>query len=105
MSAKSSLPRAPQHLSNEARRWWKQVVSSYELAEHHLRVLRLACESWDRCQGARTQLATEGVTYQDRFGAPRVHPAVAIERDSRLAFARLLRELDLEGEPHPGYRR
>lgn len=77
----------------------------YELEEHHVRLLSLAGEAWDRGQGAREALAKHGVVYRDRFGCPRPRPEIAIERDSRLGFARLLRELDLEGEPHPGYRR
>ena len=36
------------------------------------------------------------MTYEDRFGAPRARPEVAIERDSRLAIARLVRELGLD---------
>jgi hypothetical protein len=47
----------------------------------------------------RTILDDNGLTYQDRFDAPRARPEVAIERDNRLAFARLLRELDLDVEP------
>ena len=43
----------------------------------------------------------DGLTYLDRFGVPRGAAEVAIERDSRLAFARLIRELDLDqaGDP------
>jgi hypothetical protein len=62
-------------------------------------LLTLAGEAWDRCEQARTLLATHGLTYADRFGQPRSRPEVAIERDSRIAFARLIRELSLDVEP------
>ena len=44
---------------------------------------------------ARAAIAQDGATYIDRFGAPRTRPEIAIERDSRQAFARLLAQLDL----------
>jgi hypothetical protein len=64
-------------------------------------LLTAAAEAWDRCQEARVALAGVGTTYQDRFGQPKSRPEVAIERDSRIAFARLLRELALDGAPDP----
>lgn len=90
--------RAPQHLRPPTRRWWSSVTTDFELEDHHVRLLTLAAEAWDRCQQAREALDAEGLTYEDRFGAPRARPEIAIERDSRLAFARLLRELDLDVE-------
>src|SRR4051794_2508974 len=90
---------APKHLSEHTRRWWQSVVSDYQLEPHHLRLLQLAGESWDRCCGAREAIQEHGTTYTDRFGAPRLRPEVGIERDCRLAFARLIRELDLDVEP------
>jgi len=105
LAKKSATPEPPRHLSRDARAWWRLVVERYELEEQHLRLLQLAGEAWDRAQAARVALAKHGTVYADRFGQPRARPEVAIERDARLAFARLLRELDLEGEPHPGYRR
>jgi hypothetical protein len=42
-----------------------------------------------------------GITFVDRLGYPRKHPALSIEENSRLQFARLMRELDLDGEPLP----
>jgi P27 family predicted phage terminase small subunit len=88
----------PAHLSVSAREWWRTTVERFILEEHHLRLLQLACESWDRCQAARQILETEGLTVQNEAGI-KPHPCIAIERDSRLAVARLIRELDLDTEP------
>jgi phage terminase small subunit len=74
--------------------------TTYDLEPHHQRLLQAACEAWDRLQEAREVLRQEGTYVEGRYG-PRAHPAVAVERDSRVAFARLLRELDLDGEPGP----
>jgi phage terminase small subunit len=97
MTHKKTQP--PAHLSAKTRRWFASVCNEFELEEHHLRLLELACESWDRCQAARAVIDMEGMIYEDRFGAPRSRPEIAIERDSRLSFSRLLRELDLDVAP------
>lgn len=93
--------RAPAHLAKATRTWWRGVLDAYELEEHHVRLLTLAAEAWDRCEQARRAIDQHGLTYEDRFGAPRTRPEVAIERDSRLAFARLVRELDLDIDAPP----
>jgi len=59
-------------------------------------VVTKAAEAHDRAEQARKVLTKDGLTYLDRFEQPTSRPEVAIERDSRLAFARLLRELNLE---------
>jgi phage terminase small subunit len=92
---------APRHLSRTSRTWYRTVLADFDLEPHHIRLLQLAAEAWDRGQEARQLLAESGAVIADRFGVPRAHPAVAIERDSRIAFARLIRELDLDGEPGP----
>ena len=99
--------KAPAHLRNETQTWFSLVVDGYELEPHHIRLLVLASESWDRALEARETLEAEGSYFTDRFGCPKAHPAVQVERDSRTAFARLLRELDLDGEsaPDPRLRR
>lgn len=87
---------APQHLSDDAAAWWREVNREFELEAHHLRLLTLAAEAWDRTRAAGDVIAKEGLTYEDRFGCPKARPEVAIQRDSTIAFARLLRELDLD---------
>ncbi len=91
--------KSPKHLREETRKWVRDVSNGFFLEEHHLRLLLMAAEAWDRCVQAREILAETGLTFEDRFGQPRSRPEVAIERDSRIAFARLLRELDLDVEP------
>lgn len=86
----------PAHLRSATRRWFAQVVSDFDLEPHHVRLLTLAAEAWDRGAQAREALAEHGLTFADRFGQPHARPEVGIERDSRLAFARLLRELALD---------
>ncbi len=101
MTTEKKLPRPPRHLRPATKRWWREVVAEFDLESHHLRLLQAAAESWDRLQAAREVLDKSGVSYVDRFGAPRARPEVAIERDSRVAFARLCRELRLDDVPPP----
>ena len=93
------MQKAPKHLVSATGRWWESVMADYELEPHHVRLLTLAAEAWDRGQQARKIVKKEGLTYNDRFGQPRPRPEVSIERDSRIAFARLVRELCLDIEP------
>ena len=87
---------APNGLTEETAAWWRQVNREFLLEPHHLKLLTLAAQALDRVIETRQTLSEQGLTYLDRFGAPRARPEAAIERDARLAFARLLRELDLD---------
>jgi phage terminase small subunit len=101
LMARTKDPTPPAHLTAASRRWWASVVAGYELDEHHRHLLTLAAEALDRSAQARRVLAKQGITTVDRYGQVRPHPATQIERDSAIRFARLLRELDLDGEPMP----
>jgi P27 family predicted phage terminase small subunit len=95
------LPPAPDHLSPQMKGWWAAVNRDFALDEHHLHLLQCACDSWDRMTQARTTLADEGLTVPTRDGGQKRHPACDIERDSRIAFMRAVRELDLDAEMPP----
>ena len=100
------IPRAPSHLSAAAKRLWRDILADYALEAHHLATLQKALEAHDRCESARMGLQRDGLTVEGRYG-PRPHPLVSVERDSRDAFLRGLRQLhlDLEGPPPPSARR
>src|SRR3954462_14849226 len=91
-----ALPEPPAHLSEATKQWWREIVSTWVLEVHQVRLLQLSAEAWDRSQQAREELARDGLTFTDEKGIVRAHPCVAIERDARTAFARLLRDLALK---------
>jgi phage terminase small subunit len=93
---KTDFPSPPPHLRPETAAWWRSITADFSLEPHHIRLLRLACEAWDAGQAAREAIAEHGPVYVDRFGQPRARPEVAIERDNRIAFARLMRDLALD---------
>ncbi len=98
--------KTPRHLSRPAKSWWRSVVTQYDCGPHELHLLTLAAEALDRCTAARHAIEAHGMTYQDPKRGPRMRPEVIIERDSRAAFARLIKQLDLDEDvvPTPGVR-
>lgn len=94
-----TYPPPPAHLSDASKALWRATVSDWVLGEHHLRLLRLACEALDLAEQARVELVEHGrTTITDAAGGIRAHPATAIARDNRTLAARLLRELNLDAE-------
>ena len=89
-------PRPPDHLSAESQTWWRQIVLDFDFEAHHLKLLQVTCEAWDRAQQARRIVDDEGAIITDRFGQKKPHPATFVERDNRALFARMLRELSLD---------
>jgi P27 family predicted phage terminase small subunit len=99
MQKSKSVPKPPKHLRAATSQWFTEIVGEFLLESHHVRLLIKACEANDRCEQAREALKKYGLTFENRFGQPCARPEVAIERDSRIAFARLLRELGLDIAP------
>jgi len=96
--------RAPTHLRKDTKSWWQAIVAEYVLEPHHLRLLTLAGEAYDAAVQARERLQADGSYYMSQSGEPRKHPAIGVQRDSMIAYARLMRELDLDGAPEPDTR-
>jgi P27 family predicted phage terminase small subunit len=89
----------PNHLRPATQRWWSEVVETFELDIHHLKLLTKACEAHERCETARELIAKHGLTFEDRWGNPKARPECNIERDSRRAFSSLIREIGLDVSP------
>ena len=99
-------PRPPKGLSETMKAWWNHVNNRFFLEPHHQHLLRLACESYDRCQQAKKILDELGLTYTDKYDCPHPRPENVIEKQSRLDFARLVKQLNLDvEEPEPCGRR
>lgn len=99
MAEKAKPIKAPKHLRAATRKWFERVLNDYQLEPHHVRLLQLAGEAWDRCQEAREALKKHGMTFENKYGETKIRPEAIIEKDSRIAFARLVRELNLSEEP------
>jgi P27 family predicted phage terminase small subunit len=91
----SAKPRAPRGLSARARGFWSAVRLLYRLEDSDFALLEAACRQLDRADEARKAIEEHGVMVRDRFGQLKPSPAVEVERQAHLAFARLSRELGL----------
>jgi phage terminase small subunit len=96
----TKLPGPPKHLSTASKRWFRSVVTEFPLTDTDLRVLTLAAQAFDAAEEARKTIAREGSTYQDAKGVVRGHPCTLMLRDNQVLFARLIRDLHLDG-PQP----
>ena len=90
----------PKHLRVATKKWIRQILADYELESQHVKILIQAGECWDRILLARERIEKDGAYYTDRFHSPKCHPALSEERNNRVVFSRLIRELNLsEGLP------
>lgn len=88
----------PKHLSKPMQEFYKTVCAGYDLEDHHHHLLRLACEHFDRGQEARLGIDDTGLMLKDRFGQWRSNPLLQVQRDSTLAFQKLIKQLGLNAD-------
>jgi len=89
----------PDDLQPETAAWWRSVNATWDLEQHHQRLLTLAARAWDRAEAAHRAVEEAGLVFTDKYGQIKPNPAVAIEATARNAFVRCLRELDLDADP------
>ena len=87
----------PEHLTGDDLAFWSTVQRDYSIHDPAgLRLLRLACEATATAELARLAIARDGLTYVDRFGAPRTRPESRIQVAAMTVFRSLCRELRLD---------
>lgn len=96
---KSKLMQPPAYLRKDGRKLWQVVLTEFDLPKDALPLLELACQSWDRYHDARRSLDKNGTIYTDRFQQVKARPETLVERDSKLAVAKFLKQLGLDIEP------
>jgi P27 family predicted phage terminase small subunit len=97
---KSTKPKPPNDLSDEAKRWWKLIIEDFEVDDQPgLLLLGTALESFDRMRQAQAAIKKDGVCIEDRFGKPRQHPATLVERDAKNMMLRALKQMNLDIQP------
>jgi P27 family predicted phage terminase small subunit len=90
------MKKPPNHLRKPAKKLWLEVMADYAIDDGAgLALLQTACEAYQRCDEARRLIRREAAVIVDRFGQPKPHPAVAIERDARAQLIAALRALKL----------
>lgn len=92
--------KAPKGLSNEAKKWWRDILDDYAIDDPSgLLLLQTALEAFDRMRQAQKIIEEQGATIKDRFNQIKSHPQLTIERDSRSQMILALKALNLDLEP------
>jgi len=92
--------KTPQNLSKPAKKLYREILGEYSIDDPAgLAILKTALEAWDRSREAREAIDRDGPTFKDRFGCPKPHPLLTVERDSRAQFLQALKQLNLDIEP------
>lgn len=87
---------APRQLGASGRALWDKLMSEYLIEDAAgLTLLQGLCESFERIEAARAQIAKDGLCIVDRFGMPRAHPACQIEHAAKMQLIRSIRALRL----------
>jgi phage terminase small subunit len=89
------------HLRPETQAWIANTQRDYTVEPHALMLLVLAGEAWDQGREAEAVLRRDGLIVEGREGGSRPHPCVAIARDARIAFARIIAQLGLSDAEVP----
>jgi len=83
----------------------KKVLAEFDFEKtHDFRRLDLACSCLDRIETCRQKIEEEGLFVTNRFQEQKENPAAKAEREQKIIFIRILRELNLDFHEVPDTR-
>lgn len=91
-------PTAPAGLDAAGRALWREVAGAYDLDHHEIPILVEACRLADRAAELEAAIEADGLTVTGSAGQPRLNPAVAEVRQTRVALTRCLGAIAFPGE-------
>ena len=86
---------APKGLDKRGRRFWRDVLRSYELQADELLVLESASKTLDLIARIEEELADSPLTVKGSMGQQREHPLLSEVRQQRALLAQHVRQLAL----------
>ena len=89
-------PKAPEHLSVEAKKLWRSTCENYSIDSQAAMILQVGLEALDRREQARREIASGGATMLDRWGQLKPSPWIGIERDAAGTLMKAFRLLGMD---------
>lgn len=91
------IPESTIKLKKAGLKFRRDILKNFQFDEvHDFERLNLACHCLDRVHECQAILATEGLFIKDRFEISKPHPGIEIEKNQKVLFIRILRELNLD---------
>ena len=94
MSKQRNTP--PAYLGKTGRTWFRKVIADYQFdTAPEIELLVQAAATLDRIAQCRAEIAKAGMVVPTGSGGVKPHPCLNAERDNKILFSRICRELKL----------
>ena len=91
------LPRAPNGLKNPGKRFWRKILTEYDLQDtHDFERLAMAAKCLDDLSDIEAKIETDGRFITNRYNTIVEHPGCKAIRDGRMLFIKIIRELGFD---------
>lgn len=89
----------PTDLTPASQKLFRRITRDWGIVdEPGLTFVLTAMQCRDRIEEARAVIRRDGITVLDRYGVPKLHPAVSVEKQARAGLLAALKALNLDLE-------